>query len=113
MTGGEAPDNERTVGPLPVAQRYGALANRWAIIVGISMYAHDRLNLAWANRDAKELYKLIQTPAGGGFEPERIELVIDEKATTAAITKALRSFLKKPAREDVVQEARKEDPELS
>lgn len=99
----EVPEvRERNVAPLPVEPRFSAQANRWAIIVGISKYRDARLNLAWANRDAEKLYELIQTPAGGGFEPERIELLIDKKATTAAVTKALRSFLKKPAREDVV-----------
>ncbi|GGK63314.1 caspase family protein [Ornithinimicrobium pekingense] len=100
--GRKAPDRERNVGPLPVGKQYGAHANRWAILVGISNYADPRLNLRWANRDAQELYELIQTPAGGGFESERIQLLIDGEATTAAVTKALRSFLKKPAREDVV-----------
>ena len=93
---------ERNVAPLPVEHRFAVRANRWAIIVGISEYEDARLNLTWANRDAQKLYELIQTPAGGGFEPERIELLIDGKATTAAVTRALRSFLKKPAREDVV-----------
>ena len=93
---------ERNVAPLPVEHRFAVRANRWAIIVGISEYEDARLNLTWANRDAQKLYELIQTPAGGGFEPERIELLIDGKATTAAVTRALRTFLKKPAREDVV-----------
>jgi uncharacterized caspase-like protein len=51
---------------------YTVHVNRWAIIVGISQYKHERLNLKYAHRDAEELYTLLQTSSGGGFEPERI-----------------------------------------
>lgn len=64
---------------------YGAHINRWAIIVGVSQYKHQRLNLKYADRDAQELYKLLQTPSGGGFEAERITKLINEEATTANI----------------------------
>ena len=75
---------------------------RWAIIIGISQYQHADLNLRYAHHDAEALYELIRTPRGGGFDEERIVKLIDEKATTDNITRALRSFLKKPAREDIV-----------
>jgi len=75
---------------------------RWAIIVGISKYQHADLNLRYAHNDAEALYALIRTPRGGGFDEERIVKLIDEKATTDNVTRALRSFLKKPAREDIV-----------
>jgi len=81
---------------------YPEYVDRWAIIVGISKYKHERLNLKYAHRDAEELYLLIQTPSGGGFAKDHIEPLIDEKATTANITRALRSFLKKPAKDDIV-----------
>ena len=41
-------------------------------------------------------------PTGEGFEAEKVVQLIDEEATTANITRALRSFLKKPAKEDIV-----------
>jgi len=81
---------------------YPAYVDRWAIVVGISRYQHERLNLKYAHRDAEELYKLLQTPSGGGFEADHIVKLIDEEATTAKVTRALRSFLKKPAKEDIV-----------
>jgi uncharacterized caspase-like protein len=94
--------SERKVSALPLERKYAVQPNRWAIIVGISKYRDERLNLSYAHRDAQALYHLLQTPAGGGFEAERVVKLVDEEATTAAITRALRSFLKKPAREDVV-----------
>lgn len=76
--------------------------DRWAIIVGISRYAHASLNLQYADRDAEALYNLLLTPTGGGFKAEQICKLTNEAATTGNITRALRSFLKKPARDDLV-----------
>lgn len=76
--------------------------DRWAVIVGISRYKHHRLNLKYADRDAEELYNVLVTPNGGGFKQEHICKLTNEDATTGNITRALRSFLKKPAREDLV-----------
>ncbi|MEH2154049.1 caspase family protein [Nostoc sp.] len=81
---------------------YATYVDRWAIIVGISKYKHESLNLKYADRDAEELANLLQTPSGGGFEANHIVKLINEDASTANITRALRSFLKKPAREDIV-----------
>jgi uncharacterized caspase-like protein len=75
---------------------------RWAVIVGVSKYQNPDLNLKYAHRDAEALYDLIRTPRGGGFDEERIVKLIDEEATTANVTRALRSFLQKPGREDIV-----------
>jgi len=86
----------------PHASYYPEHVNRWAVIVGISKHQHESWDLKYAHRDAEELYKLIQTPSGGGFEGEHIVYLTDERATAASITRALRSFLKKPAKEDIV-----------
>jgi tetratricopeptide (TPR) repeat protein len=92
---------ERHIASVTDVQDY-KVGDRWAIIVGISRYEHERLNLKYADRDAEELYKLLMTPSGGGFEEDHIKKLINEEATTSEITKALRSFLKKPAKEDIV-----------
>jgi formylglycine-generating enzyme required for sulfatase activity/uncharacterized caspase-like protein len=76
--------------------------DRWAVIVGISQYQHQHLNLKYADRDAEKLYQLLLTPCGGSFQRDHIYKLVNEQATTANITRALRSFLKKPAREDLV-----------
>jgi uncharacterized caspase-like protein len=76
--------------------------DRWAVIVGISRYKHSQLNLKYADRDAEALYNVLVTPSGGGFKQEHICKLTNEDATTGNITRALRSFLKKPAREDLV-----------
>jgi len=76
--------------------------DRWAIIVGISKYQHEGWNLNYADRDAEALYELLQTGTGGGFAKDHILKLTNAEATTAAITRALRSFLKRPAKDDVV-----------
>jgi polyhydroxyalkanoate synthesis regulator phasin len=76
--------------------------DRWAIIVGISRYRYQGWNLRYADRDAEELYNLLLTPSGGNFKKEFICKLTNEEATTGNITRALRAFLKKPAREDLV-----------
>lgn len=81
---------------------YATYTNRWAIVVGISKYKHDSLNPKYADRDAESLYNLLISRSGGGFEQDHIVKLTNEAATTANITRALRSFLKKPAREDLV-----------
>lgn len=72
----------------------------WAVIVGISRYAHEAWNLEYADRDAQQLADLVSAPAGGRFE--KVQLLINEKATYQALNKALKSFLKQPDREDIV-----------
>jgi tetratricopeptide (TPR) repeat protein len=76
--------------------------DRWAIIVGISKYKDESMNLKYADRDAEELYNLLLEPLGGGFKEDHIKKLLNEEATTAEITKALRSFLKKAGKDDIV-----------
>lgn len=70
--------------------------------MGVSQYEHSGWNLNFADRDAEKLFEFIQTPAGGAFESDKILSLINELATTANITKGLRSFLKQPGRDDIV-----------
>ena len=81
---------------------YPEYVDRWAVIVGISRYADERLNLQFADRDADQLYELIRKPSGGGFAEDHILKLTNEQATSGEITKALRSFLKKPGKDDIV-----------
>lgn len=91
----------RRLRPVIPASDY-ALRDRWAIVVGISRYQNERWNLQYAHRDAKTFYELIRKPSGGGFLEDHVIKLIDEEATTRNVTRALRSFLQKPAPEDVV-----------
>jgi hypothetical protein len=70
-----------------------AVGDRWAVIVGISTYRNQQLNLKWARRGAEELAALLQTPEGGNFPTSRMRLLLDEEASTGQLTRALRGFL--------------------
>lgn len=75
---------DRIARNLEPAKTIPSLANiqKWAIIVRISKYKDESLNLKYADRDAEELYKLLLTPVGGGFEEDHIKKLINEEATT-------------------------------
>ncbi|MEO8497849.1 MAG: caspase family protein [Planctomycetota bacterium] len=93
----------RAVRPISQPHRYLEDVDRWAVIVGISKYRDAAIkDLKFADRDAEDLYELIRTPTGGGFEDSRICKLVNEQATHEGLRRALRSFLKKPAREDLV-----------
>jgi uncharacterized caspase-like protein len=97
------PDNngKRNLTKIADLNRYKT-GDRWAIIIGISKYNNSQLDLKYADRDAEELYKLLLTPSGGGFEQDHIKKLINEQATKSEIGRVLGSFLKKPAREDLL-----------
>lgn len=76
--------------------------DRWALLVGISNYAHKDLNLRFAARDARELRKTLLKSTAGAFPDDHVLGLVDEDATLANLTKALRTFLKKPAADDLV-----------
>ncbi|MBV8609432.1 MAG: caspase family protein, partial [Singulisphaera sp.] len=81
---------------------YYEYRERWAVLVGISKHQHAPWNLNYARRDAEELAKLLKQAAYGAFDESRMWVLLDENATTAKITKALRSFLRRPAPNDLV-----------
>jgi uncharacterized caspase-like protein len=97
----EAPEGERLLRPVEPAADY-AQRDRWAVVVGISRYRHESWNLKYAHRDAEAFYDLIRKPSGGGYAEDHVVRLINEEATTRNVTKAIRSFLKKPEPEDLV-----------
>jgi len=60
------------------------------------------LDLKYAGRDAREFCALLQTPEGGNFRADRTRLLVDDAATTRALTRALRGFLMAALPEDLV-----------
>jgi hypothetical protein len=82
----------------PSGSSYEEYRERWAVLVGISKYRHGAWDLKFGHRDAEELAKLLKQATHGGFEEKHMEVLLNEEATTARVTKALRGFLKKPAK---------------
>ena len=85
---------------------YYEYRDRWAVLVGISKYKYTSALYNWgltfARRDAEELAALLKQAAYGSIDERRMCLLLDEAATTSGLIKALRSFLRKPAKKDLV-----------
>ncbi|WP_419659714.1 peptidase C14, caspase domain protein [Desulfosarcina variabilis str. Montpellier] len=75
----------------------------WAVIIGISSYQDTRISrLHYADKDAQALYEWIISPKGGKYAPERVKLLINERATGRNIKYLLNDWLKKALKEDKV-----------
>lgn len=79
------------------------IGKQWAVVIGVSKYADSRItSLRFADADARAMYDFLRSPAGGSVAEERIRLLVNEKATAAAIREALFVFLQDAAPEDQV-----------
>ena len=73
---------------------------KWAVVIGISDYRADGLDLRYADRDAQAIRDfLIQK---GGFRPEKVQLLSNQNATYQGIRTALFNFLASTQPEDLV-----------
>ena len=76
---------------------------RWAVIIGISEYSNPRIkNLSYADRDARDFAEFLKSTAGGGFEPERMKILLNKEATLQNIKQALYNFLRQTVDKDLV-----------
>ena len=78
------------------------IGEHWAIIIGISKYEDSTLKLKYAHRDAEELYNILIKSNGRVFKENHVKKLINQDATQSTIIKALRQFLKKPDKDDLV-----------
>ncbi|MDP1691785.1 MAG: caspase family protein, partial [Burkholderiaceae bacterium] len=99
---GLAAGRERADGTRAAASTGGSTVERWALLVGISRYASDSLNLRFSARDAAHLRDVLQQPTAGAFAPDHVLTLLDAEATLAGMNRALRTFLKRPAADDLV-----------
>ncbi|MFA6469450.1 MAG: caspase family protein [Bacteroidota bacterium] len=76
---------------------------RWAVVVGVSEYGNPAIkNLAYADRDAKAFAEFLKSSAGGGFEEERVKILLNKDATLQNIKTALFNFLRQTVDKDLV-----------
>ena len=76
---------------------------RWAVVIGLSEYANPTIkNLSYAERDARDFAEFLKSPAGGGFEPERMKILLNKEATLQNIKQALYNFLRQTIDKDLV-----------
>jgi hypothetical protein len=76
---------------------------RWAVIIGISEYGNPTIrNLNYADRDAHDFAEFLKSTAGGGFEPDRMKILLNKEATLQNIKQALYNFLRQTVDKDLV-----------
>ena len=63
------------------------VADKWALIVGVSKFKNENLNLRWAAKDAEDFYQYLITK--GQFAPDHVKLLTDEQATEKEIVSEL------------------------
>ena len=73
---------------------------KWAVVIGISDYRADGLDLRYADRDAEAIRGFLIEK--GGFRPERVRFLSDQHATYQEIRTALFSFLAATQPDDLV-----------
>jgi uncharacterized caspase-like protein len=81
-----------------------AIVQRWAVVIGVSDYLYsDRgiTPLQFAHRDATAFWDFLHSPQGGGFDPDRTKLLINEQATTQNIRSGLYTFLRQATKDDL------------
>ena len=99
---GSGPDADPSHGQKGVAGT-GRLANRWAVVVGISKYQHvghsGLSDLPFAQDDARMFARWL---LDAGWSRDHIKCITNENATERNIRIVLESWLTKASRDDVV-----------
>jgi len=83
----------------------GTPLRKWAVVIGISEYLHSERGipaLKFAHRDAVSFAQFLRSPTGGGFETEKVKLLVNKEATTVKVRSALFTFLQQARKKDLV-----------
>ena len=76
---------------------------QWAVVIGISEYQNPTIkNLSYADRDARDFADFLKSPAGGGFDPQRMKVLLNKDATLQNVKQALYNFLRQTIDKDLV-----------
>ena len=76
---------------------------RWAVVVGTSEYSSRGVApLKYADKDAEAFAKFLQTPEGGGFQPDHMRILLNKDATLSKLQEALIDFLQQAIDKDLV-----------
>jgi hypothetical protein len=73
---------------------------KWAVVIGISDYQSEGLDLRYAHRDAEAVRDFLIDK--GGFRPDKVQLLSNQNATHQGIRTALFNFLATTQPEDLV-----------
>ncbi len=79
----------------PAPPKIPTIPRSYAVVVGISRYQNlpEKLQLAFAERDAQAIHTVLISPEGGNFKAENVKLLYGSKATLAAVRREIGTWL--------------------
>jgi len=76
---------------------------KWAVVIGVNWYKDERIpDLGGAVNDAWAFYHYMASPSGGGVNPYRLKLLLNDEATRENVEGALGNFLGQACPQDQV-----------
>lgn len=82
----------------PDSQKDHRVADKWALVIGISNFKDSSINLKYAAKDATDFSNFLISKEG--FKSDHVQLLTDAKATTGKIKSALGDWLGQHAKHD-------------
>jgi uncharacterized caspase-like protein len=100
----------RTLATIPVLQPAALATNRFggrkfAVLIGVSEYKYNEGglgDLSYAHKDAEAIRDFLKTPNGGNFLDADILYLVNDQATLATVSDALKRFLTKAGPNDLI-----------
>jgi len=90
---------------VPHAEELPEIRQCWAVIIGISNYAHGGKgfpDLKYADRDARAFRDFLLSPRGGKFSKDRVFCRINKQASFAEVRHGMFEFLARAGKDDLV-----------
>jgi uncharacterized caspase-like protein len=86
-----------------VPGRDNAAAETWAVLIGVSRYAHlpESDWLKGADADARALARFLESPRGGSVPSDHVQVLVNEQATVSNIRLALDRLIRSTRHGDV------------
>jgi uncharacterized caspase-like protein len=81
----------------------GPIQGKYALIVGVGQFQDGRITtLQYPAKDAKDMYRYLVSPSGGGFQASDVVLLQDAQATRSAVVQALEHIKAQAGPDDLV-----------
>jgi caspase domain-containing protein len=82
--------------------RNAGVAQKWALVVGVSNFRDPHLNLKYTGKDAISMAALLKDPALGRFAPDHVKLIQDSEATTINVKAGINWLARQAGENDLV-----------
>lgn len=87
----------------PALANLGPIRDKHALVIGIGTFKDPNIpKLRYTAKDARDFRDFLVDPQGGRFDPDHVELLVDESATREGILQALQKIFLRAREEDLV-----------